>query len=112
MPYEMEKMSMGKIKKCISLFYTICRAIIPPHKVRSSDKVLLVETGHIGDAIIDASFWQAITERAVSQGKEVYLLSTQEDHKILKRVLESEQITYMECDKDLPLIHAEKSSLN
>ncbi len=104
MPYEMEKMSMGKIKKCISLFYTICRAIIPPHKVRSSDKVLLVETGHIGDAIIDASFWQAITERAVSQGKEVYLLSTQEDHKILKRVLESEQITYMECDKDLPTV--------
>ena len=104
MPYEMEKMPMSKIKKCISLFYTICRAIIPPHKVRSSDKVLLVETGHIGDAIMDASFWQAIADRAISQGKEVHLLSTQEDCKILKRIFKSQQITYMELDKDLSTI--------
>lgn len=92
---------MNRVQKGLPLLYAVFKAMIPPRKVSDSNRVLLVETGHIGDAIVDASAWHAVAQKAISQQKGVYLLTPGEEWNIFKRVFSSDQMTYIECDKNL-----------
>lgn len=105
-------MAVGKIQKIISMLYAIARSILPPCKLSNSDKILLVEMGHIGDAIIDASAWSEIMEYAMALGKEVYLYTTWECQNILKKILGSEKITYLTCQNELFDVNEYKKSLS
>lgn len=85
-----------KLQQIDLLLYLIFKSIMQRKKEIESDNILLVSGGGIGDAVLNASAWAALTEYYTRQGKTVFLLTLQGNWNFLKKVLDVGNITFVE----------------
>lgn len=84
--------------KYVAILYSFIKAPLTKHKGSGSGNVLIIEGGHIGDAIMDASALIYLAEHYVKAGKNVYFLCSPPLWDMLKRISSMDGVEYVGKD--------------
>lgn len=84
--------------KYAAILYSFIKAPLTKHKGSGSGNVLIIEGGHIGDVIMDASALIYLAEHYVKAGKNVYFLCSPPLWDMLKRISNMNGVQYVGND--------------
>lgn len=84
-----------KISKYLAILYSYIMAPITKRSKCASNNILIIEGGHIGDAIMDSSALSYMAEYYVKSGKKVYFLCSPPLWDMLKRISPMKNVEYV-----------------
>lgn len=84
--------------KYAAILYSLIKAPLTKRKGSGSGNVLIIEGGHIGDAIMDASALIYLAEHYVKAGKNVYFLCSPPLWDMIKRISSMDDVEYVGKD--------------
>lgn len=87
-----------KLSKYLTILYCYIMAPITKRKKCASNSILIIEGGHIGDAIMDSSALCYMAEYYVKMGKKVYFLCSPSLWSMLKKISPMKDVEYVGND--------------